>query len=211
MPVNETGAQPGDEEQAPSTPESDVQGTITVYDVVYGASGTPLELGADLAWTCQNGPAQWASVRVASPQPFAHVVADKPARTKVEEGKSATATWRVHNDGSLPAVISGAEASKGTVDATDCTAGQLAAGSSCNVVVTIPGSGADLDYYDLIVDVDRQPSAGGMGEFSVLPPLAPPTVRLEGRLPRPVDDLSQWHTDSDEDAEPGAAPDTGRM
>jgi hypothetical protein len=166
-----------------SSPASDVQGTITVYDVVYGASGTPLELGADLAWTCQNGPVQRASVRIASPQPFAHVVADKPARTKVEEGKSATATWRLHNDGSQPAVISGAEVSKGTVDATDCTAGPLAAGSGCNVVVTIPGSGADLDYYDLIVNVDGQPSAGGMGEFSVVPPLAPPTARLEGRLP----------------------------
>lgn len=165
------------------TPPGDVQGTIMVYDVVYGASGTPLELGADLAWTCQNGPVQRASVRIASPQPFAHVVADKPARTKVEEGKSATATWRLHNDGSQSAVISGAEVSKGTVDATDCATAPLAAGSSCNVVLTMPGSGAELDYYDLTVDVDGQPSAGGMGEFSVVPPLAPPTVRLEGRLP----------------------------
>ncbi|MGZ0148979.1 hypothetical protein ACXJJ3_18030 [Kribbella sp. WER1] len=166
-----------------STPASDVQGTITVYDVVYGASGTPLELGADLSWTCQNGPVQRASVRIASPQPFAHVVADKPARTQVEEGKPATAIWRLHNDGSQPAAINGAEVNKGTVDATNCTAVPLAAGTSCNVVVTVPGSGADLDYYDLIVDVDGQPSAGGMGEFSVVPPLAPPTVRLEGRLP----------------------------
>jgi hypothetical protein len=30
---------------------------------------------------------------------------------------------------------------------------------------------------------------------------------LEGRLPRPVDELSQWQTDDDEDAEPNAAPD----
>jgi hypothetical protein len=34
---------------------------------------------------------------------------------------------------------------------------------------------------------------------------------LEGRLPRPVDDLSQWRTGIDEDAEPGAAPDRRGM
>jgi hypothetical protein len=34
---------------------------------------------------------------------------------------------------------------------------------------------------------------------------------LEGRLPRPVDDLGQWETEDDDDADPGAAPEPASM
>jgi hypothetical protein len=179
---------------------SGLQGTVTAYDVVYGAAGTPLQLGADFAWTCANGLQRRASVRVASPQPYAYVVALKPTRTTVEAGKSAIATWRLENRGSLAASITGAEVSKGTVDDTACTTTELAPGTSCNLGVTLPGEGEQVYYYSLIVDVDAQPSAGGSGDFSVVPPLAPPTVRLDGRLPHAAE--LRWE---------GGAPGVGEL
>lgn len=67
----------------------------------------------------------------------------------------------------------------------------------------------------VFMPVSPPPYLNGGVEFlswvieSTLPSFAPDNCAewLEGRLPRPVDDLSQWRTDDDADAEPGDAPD----
>ncbi len=164
-------------------PRPALHGTVQVYDVVYGASGTPLELGADFVWTCDGGAERRASVRINSPEPFARVRAQAAPRFKVEEGKSAQATWRVTNSGSKAAQVTLADISKGQLDASDCTGAPLDPGASCTLLATIPGTGAEIDYYDVAAEVDGQPGVGGMGEFSVVAPLSPPAVHLDARLP----------------------------
>jgi hypothetical protein len=108
-------------------------GSVVVHDLVYGASGMPLELGADFAWHCAGAMSYHLTLRFHSPAPMAHVVLVPPTGDFVVQGSPAMTTWHLRNLGDAPATIGAIAASTGEVVGNPCTGIVLAGGAECAI------------------------------------------------------------------------------
>jgi hypothetical protein len=164
-------------------------GSVVVHDLVYGASGMPLELGADFTWHCVGGMSYHLTLRFHSPAPMAHVVLEPPTGDYVVQGVPATATWHLRNLGDAPATIGAIVASSGQVLGSPCAGVVLAGGAECAIsmdmsepVSSIPG-GRGLTLSARVAD---QPGAAIWHGYAVYVPLEVPKFAIDARLPNRV-------------------------
>lgn len=173
-------------------PSGSPSGYVDVHDVVYGASGMPLELGADFAWACGDGPVERQHIRYNSPAPQPHVVLEGPASpTSVVRGSSVEAVWRLHNIGDAPATVGRVTTRSDYAGITPsassgCDGTVLEPGASCAVTATV-STASDVwpapDGYPLplTATVDGQPGVSGDLRVKIYRELTAPTVRWLGR------------------------------
>ena len=171
-------------------PSGAPSGHIDVYDVVYGASGTPLELGADVSWRCGDGETRVDMIRFNSAAPVAHVIVEPPVEApNFVRGQTVTPTWRLHNIGDAAATIGTVTGAVSAWDAAapisaDCDGVSLQPGDSCAVTMTLtlpsdtePGARTAQLY----ATVQDQPAAAGLRTYTVYHELVPPTLTWVGR------------------------------
>jgi len=165
-------------------------GSVVVHDLVYGASGMPLELGADFTWHCVGGMSYHLTLRFHSPAPMAHVVLEPPTGDFVVQGSPAMTTWHLRNLGDAPATIGAIAASRGQVLGSPCTDVVLAGGAECAIsmdmseaVTSTPG-GYGLTLSARVAD---QPGAAIWHGYAVYVPLEVPRLAIDARLPNRVE------------------------
>lgn len=168
-------------------------GSVVVHDLVYGASGMPLELGADFTWHCVGGMSYHLTLRFHSPAPMAHVVLEPPTGDFVVQGSPALTTWHLRNLGDAPATIGAIAASSGKVVDNPCTGIVLDGLAECTIsmdmsepVSSIPG-GRVLTLSARVAD---QPGAAILHGYAVYLPLQAAALAIGARLPDRV--LMTW-------------------
>jgi hypothetical protein len=168
-------------------------GRVVVHDVVYGASGMPLQLGADFTWQCEIGPTYHLTLRFHSPAPRAHVVLEPPTGDFVLQGSPAEVTWLVHNLGDAPATIGAIAASRGRILDNPCSGIVLDGGAECAIGMDMSepvGSPPGQSIVTLSARVTDQPGAGIAHPYFVYVPAQAPKPAIGGRLPNMV--LLTW-------------------
>ena len=187
-------SQPGEGEIAfrGYCPTGSPRGAVDVHDVVYGAAGVPLQLGADFAWSCGDTAVRRLHVRLNSPAPLPQVVLEAPASTPtVVRGRSTEAVWRLHNRGDAPVTVGQVETRSGYTGidpsaSSDCDGVVLQPGGTCDVAVTVSTAGAlppAPQGYGLTIraTVENQPGASADLRVKVYRELTAPTVQWLGR------------------------------
>ncbi|SER69439.1 hypothetical protein SAMN05216199_0906 [Pedococcus cremeus] len=168
------------------------RGVVDVHDVVYGASGVPLQLGADFAWSCGDGPVQRNHVRFNSATPLAEVPFEGPGTNpSVVRGGSVQTVWHLRNTGDAPATIGRLAARSGysgiePSTSSACDGVVLEPGASCDATVTVSTTNDVAPAPDgyplqLSATVDGQPGVSADPRLKVYRELAAPTVRWLGR------------------------------
>lgn len=171
-------------------------GEIVVQDVVYGASGIPLELGADLAWSCGDGPTWREHLRYNSPAPLAELVLEAVSpQPSVVRGGSVTSVWRLHNLGNGSATVGRVQVRSGyeqiAADVSpDCDGTVVEPQASCPVTITFattPQADPVGSFtVELSATVDGLPGAQMPVPVTVYRELAAPTVTVVGRTSNAV-------------------------
>lgn len=168
------------------------RGVVDVHDVVYGASGVPLQLGADFAWSCGDGPVQRNHVRFNSATPLTEVALEGPGTTpSVVRGGSVQTVWHLRNTGDAPATIGRLAARSGysgiePTTSSACDGVVLEPGASCDATVTVSTTNDVAPAPDgyplqLSATVDGQPGVSADLRLKVYRELTAPTVRWLGR------------------------------
>ena len=168
------------------------RGAVDVHDVVYGASGVPLQLGADFAWACGDTTVRRLHVRLSSAAPLPQVVLEAPASTPtVVRGRSTESVWRLRNKGDAPATVGQVSAQSGYtgIDATAspaCDGVVLQPGDACDATVTLSTTSTlspAPEGYPLTIraTVDDQPGASAYLPVKVYRELTAPTAQWLGR------------------------------
>ena len=168
-------------------------GRVVVHDVVYGASGMPLQLGADFTWQCDIGPSNHLTLRFHSPAPRAQVVLEPPTGDIVLQGSPAEVTWLVRNLGDAPATIGTIAASRGRIVDNPCSRIVLEGGAQCAIAMDMSepvGSPAGQGIVILSARVTDQPGVTIAHPYFVYVPAQAPNPVIGARLPNMV--LLTW-------------------
>ena len=171
-------------------------GEMVVQDVVYGASGIPLEFGADLAWSCGGGPIWREHLRYNSPAPLAQVVLEAVSpEPSVVRGRFVTSDWRLHNLGNGPATVGRVQVRSGyeqiaAAVSSGCDGTVIGPEASCPVTVTFattPQADPVGSFsVELSATFDGLPGAQMPAPVTVYRELAAPTVAVVARTSNAV-------------------------
>ena len=171
-------------------------GQIVVHDMVYGASGIPLQLGADLSWSCGDGPTWREHLRYNSPTPLAQVMLEAVStKPSVVRGRSVTTQWRLHNLGNGPATVGHVQVLS-TYDpiavavSPGCDGTVIGAEASCPLTITFTTSAQSDPVSDFPVNLsatfDGLPGAQMTVPVQVYRELVAPTVKVVARASNAV-------------------------
>ena len=163
-------------------------GQVAVTDVVYSASGVPLQLGAEFSWSCGGDTTVvHASVRYRSATALAHVVVEAPtALATFIRGSSIVQTWTLRNIGTGPASLGNAVGKGWGVSAqasTGCDGMTLQPAQTCPVDLTVAADSSarpGRQNIQLVMPVTGQMMTSADSTVTVYRELGVPTVKVVG-------------------------------
>ena len=166
------------------------RGTLTLHDIVYGASGAPLTAAAEIAYECPEYGTHRIVVRYASAVPSAHVVADADSTTTLlVRGTEQVVEVVLRNTGDAAATVRSVSASMtGHVPvAQDCAGVVLGPGATCTVRVAVTGAAdpAPSGQYHLtaLALLEGAPAVTGFRKVTLLDPPTAPRLSIRSSAP----------------------------